>query len=311
MKQRLLAVAKLAIVALAFAYLARSGAFKLERLELKPGAASQLALAVALGVATLVAGATRMWTLAGAFDRRPPLARFLSINFIGAFFDSFLLGSSGGDAVRVLYLGRELGAGTAVGLTLTDRIVGLLGLVLVGGGALALGGPELLAHAELRSMASVLGAIVAGAVVAGAALATGMLAPLVVKVGSHLPVRRPGVLMVAVALSICVQLLYTGALWAVAAALPGEPVLGLDQIARAAPPALVANALPLPGGGIGVGEAAFGRCLELFVPGVQKGAARGAAIFLVMRGVTLVVGLVGLPFYLRRRVDPSEEKQTK
>lgn len=305
MKEKALATAKLAVVALAFAYLARSGAFSLSRLEFRPGAISMLGLAVLFGTGTLIAGAIRMWTLAGAFDRRPPLTRFLAINFIGAFFDNFLLGSSGGDAVRVLYIGRETSAATALGLTLTDRIVGLLGLVLVGAGALALAGPELLSRSELATMAWALAAVVLVSVAALAVLASGILAPVVERIGIYVPVRRPALLAGGVFLSVVVQLINASGLWAVGAALAGEPTLSLAQIARAAPPALVANALPLPGGGIGVGEAAFGRCLELFVPGLQHGAARGAAIFLLMRVVSLVVGLIGLPFYLRRR-GPAE-----
>ena len=66
---------------------------------------------------------------------------------------------------------------------------------------------------------------------------------------------------------------------------------------------MVANALPVPGGGLGVGENAFDGLLRLCRDENGTPITGGAAIFLIWRFCAIVIGLVGLPFYLKGKKE--------
>ena len=84
--------------------------------------------------------------------------------------------------------------------------------------------------------------------------------------------------------------------------LPNYPQL--IDLFFAAPLAFVANSLPIPGGGLGVGEMAFSKLLELCQTPEGVSITGGAAIFLLWRFWNYLYGIVfGLPLYLRGRKD--------
>lgn len=66
----------------------------------------------------------------------------------------------------------------------------------------------------------------------------------------------------------------------------------------AAPVAFLTSSLPLPGGGLGVGEFAFDEVLRHCSVGGLP-VVGGAEIFLSWRLLSVVLGLIGLPWYLR------------
>lgn len=75
-------------------------------------------------------------------DQRPKYAQMLSVSFMGIFFNNFLPSTIGGDAYRTLHMARqrsEEGFSGALAVVFVDRVVGLLGLALIGLGSLALG----------------------------------------------------------------------------------------------------------------------------------------------------------------------------
>jgi uncharacterized protein (TIRG00374 family) len=87
-----------------------------------------------IGLLTLcsVLGAMRWQALLEVQQIAIPFWRTLSVTFIGIFFNSFLLGSSGGDAVRI-YMAAKDCPGKKVESTwsvLADRIVGIIALLL-------------------------------------------------------------------------------------------------------------------------------------------------------------------------------------
>ncbi len=73
--------------------------------------------------------------------------------------------------------------------------------------------------------------------------------------------------------------------------------LALSQVFATAPLAFLVNTVPVPGGGLGVGEAAMASLLELFSHRGQP-VAGGAAMFLAWRLWVILWGLIGLPLYL-------------
>ncbi len=62
-----------------------------------------------------------------------PLRRVFSINFIGAFFNTFMLGATGGDVMKAWYVARETHhkKAEAVATVIVDRVIGLLVLFLI------------------------------------------------------------------------------------------------------------------------------------------------------------------------------------
>ncbi len=89
---------------------------------------------------------------------------------------------------------------------------------------------------------------------------------------------------------------------------PISPSPDLVHIFFAAPPAVVANALPISLGGLGVGEAAFDEILRLCRSAEGTPIVGGAAIFLLFRCWTILVGLIGFPLYLkgRKEIDAAQ-----
>jgi len=89
-----------------------------------------------------------------------------------------------------------------------------------------------------------------------------------------------------------------------------KPTLG--QVFFAGPPTFVANALPMPGGGLGVGENAFEYLLGRCQSSGGKAVEGGALIFLMWRFWTIIMGLCGLPFYLwgKKAVSDAREAYT-
>jgi hypothetical protein len=68
-----------------------------------------------------------------------PISEMLRLYFVGLFFNNFLLGNVGGDAVKIVDLGRHEGKTVAVlGATALDRLTGLLALTMLALGTVAL-----------------------------------------------------------------------------------------------------------------------------------------------------------------------------
>lgn len=108
--------------------------------------------------------------------------------------------------------------------------------------------------------------------------------------------RRPRVLLVAGAYSVGVQALCLYAMYLTSEALGLS--ISLRHIMFATPGAIIANALPVPMGGLGVGEASFASLLSLCSP-TAEAARGGAMLFLAWRILNnLFSVLTGLPYYL-------------
>ena len=223
-------------------------------------------------------------------------------------------GSAFAGVVGVLAMARGRGAGVALWFLLCA----VLGL------GLALGlpdGPWVLrepasADALLRGrVAAVLGVDALGALVAAlvlpACLPGGSLSGFV---RTRLPLGEPfmrfvdALLMVRHRLpllglmwlmSMISQSLTIVALWCFAHALPLDPMPTLVQLGTVTPLAMVINTVPVPGGGLGVGEVALATLLELWSVGGQA-VTGGATIFLSWRIWVVLWGMLGLPAFLMR-----------
>ena len=78
--------------------------------------------------------AWRWQLLMSVQDMHLSYAQCLRLNFVGQFYSTFLPGTTSGDLVKILYTARVTGKTTQSAVTvLLDRVVGLIGLVMVAG----------------------------------------------------------------------------------------------------------------------------------------------------------------------------------
>lgn len=143
MKGRIGLAAKLLVSALLIWFLFSRRELSLESLADSLAAPRWGWLLAAVGVFALSAlgGAVQWGWLLRAAGLRTPRTEILRVYLVGLFFNNFLPGNVGGDAVKVFDLGRREGRTAAVfGGTVLDRLLGLFALTLLALGAVVLAG---------------------------------------------------------------------------------------------------------------------------------------------------------------------------
>jgi hypothetical protein len=92
-----------------------------------------LILAIAIFPITFALTAVRWHELLKALDIHITLAMTFALNMVGAFYNTFMPGSTGGDVLKALYVSRHTTHRTrAVMSVLIDRIIGLIALIIIG-----------------------------------------------------------------------------------------------------------------------------------------------------------------------------------
>ena len=95
--------------------------------------------AVAVFAASALGGALQWAWILRTAGLRTAIPEMVRVYWVGMFFNNFLLGNVGGDAIKVVDLGRREGrTGTVLGATALDRLIGLFTLTVL---ALATLGP--------------------------------------------------------------------------------------------------------------------------------------------------------------------------
>ncbi|MHC4886668.1 MAG: lysylphosphatidylglycerol synthase domain-containing protein [Planctomycetota bacterium] len=373
---------KIGVVVVALTYLIGTGRLDPRTLDFQM---SRLPFAVLtiVGIGlTAILSFVRWFILLKGVEARIPLLATFRLGYIGLFFNTFMLGGFGGDVIKLAYVVRETHKrAPAAASVILDRVCGLMGLLLLGGGAIILSWQEILATPALHLLALFLFALLAGlsmclvtagiAISAGrllglllpllalilqcltltvwrpdeiqllsvyahaltlaaivGALLTAVITPSIIPGGSlnrfvkeRLPLGHTlmsfveallafryhvGSLVWAVLLSMVIQAIALLSLAALAYSV-GCPA-SVPHIFFAAPPAFLANVLPVPMGGLGVGEACFNNLLELCRTPEGATVTGGAAVFLGLRIIQNLWGICcGLPLYLRgkKEIDAS------
>jgi hypothetical protein len=255
--------------------------------------------------------AQRLRWMLGTADSAPPFGFVYRLVSIATLFNIAVPGGTGGDLLKVYYLtGRRPGRLPELSVLLVlDRVIGLVSLLLIAMFValfFLMGNSAAIAPVELVGVPLVLLGVVAGGLgVASLPAPRRLLLSTMLgrwpRLGRLLTrafdtfalVRQhPAVVARALALSLVGQAIMASA-FAVAgqALLPGaSPVL----VAALALVALLANALPITPGGIGVGEAAFA---ALFL---RWGIPGGAQLLLCWRLGQLPLAAIGSWNYMRR-----------
>jgi uncharacterized protein (TIRG00374 family) len=236
----------------------------------------------------------------------------LRLTLMGIFFNVCLPGSTGGDVIKIYYATRDnRGQRTEVAtIMLLDRAVGLFALMIWPLLAAPLF-PQL-----LRSLPILRLLLWAAAAVSGV-MSVGMLVGSTERVrhsrfvawtfrklplGSyaervfdtiHAYRHNLTALLAAIGLSLLAHTMTIGGTLLAAQAI--HPSGFLWQMSMLIPLGFLANALPLTPGGLGVGEAAFDKLFSM------AGLTGGAEALLGWRILMIVIGLLGLFFYIQGR----------
>jgi uncharacterized protein (TIRG00374 family) len=93
-----------------------------------------LLLAVIIFPITYIVTSFRWHQLLKALDIHLTISRTFALNMVGAFYNTFMLGSTGGDVIKAYYASKQTGHRTRAVLSVfVDRFVGLIALVVMGG----------------------------------------------------------------------------------------------------------------------------------------------------------------------------------
>jgi len=273
-----------------------------------------------IGCASLIQA--QRWTiLLQVQEIRLGFWRTYRLVLIGVFFNLFLLGSTGGDVMKIFYAMREAGTKkTAAFLSvLIDRMVGLLALVAVTAVICFFSFRELTASPVVVALLYTMGGILVGSV---GVVACGLIVERLQwaqKIPRWFPLRKqilemasafsiyardPLSCFAAFVISLPAHILFFTSFFFVAKAFTSTLTLG--NIVTAMPVISTITALPISLAGMGVREGLFETML-----GTLFGTPRDVAILISLGGffVTLVWGLIGGALYLFYRPTGLDRDQ--
>lgn len=223
----------------------------------------------------------------------PPFLTLLRLNFVGFFYNTWLPGGLGGDAVRGVASRQAFGdegATGALAVVFVERVLGLVGMLVVVAltsavAPLPAGDPGAITLASIGGV--LVGALVVGGLASGARIARFLPGP-VAKIAARLPpIGRWGPFGIAVLLSLATQTL--GAVTGHVIVVSLAPDVPLSASMVAIPLAMATAFLPFLVGGTGAREMAF---VALYAS-VGMPEADALAASLLCYATQLVVGLFG------------------
>ncbi len=280
-----------------------------------------LLVSLAAGIVACLVAFYRWYLLVRALDLRFSYYNAVRLGFLGSLLNLLSVGVLGGDAVKAVFLVRQMPgrAPEAVASVIFDRAIGLLVMFGFAGVAWLVAdfpASESLHEAEHIAMRFVCRFSLAMAILGSISLAVLFLTPRFTKsalyrrislwprvgglfkrlTGVALVYRnRFGSVLVALVLSVAVNFLYATAFFAMAAGISrSHPDFGQHLVIS--PIAMVANAVPLPGG-LGGMEAAVNYLYRAFSSHGTP-SEHGFVVALGFRIVLFVAAGIGLVFYL-------------
>lgn len=246
----------------------------------------------------------RWRTLLRAAGIDVPFASVVRLTYVGHFFNLFVPGGTGGDVIKGFGIARlTTRKAEAVATILLDRVAGLLGLTLMA--AIAV----LFRFDQLGSLARAIGVFL---VMLAAGLVVYLAPPMrrlfaIDRLLALMPLalrrfdaalvarlRNPRALVVAIAITVVMQLVAIGALSLGGRAIGITAARFADYLVLV-PIGYLVNALPLSPGGLGLMEAAF---QQLFAEAGLASPTQGFLFGLMVRLVSLVWALPGLVAWL-------------
>ncbi len=255
--------------------------------------------------------AARWYFLLRAMGIHVRLRPCAEIFAMGTFANAFLPGGTGGDLVRAVYIARHVHQDRAGGVisVFADRAIGLLSVVMV---ALVLASvaPEHvtaspLTHTFFLVLVGAFAAAIVGILAAFVVVTPGRLARIETFVGTRTILHRlllrlfqmvvqlrsdPWAVLLSVAISIVVTLTIVASVVLLAHGYGGGGLRPVD-FANAAVLAILANAVPVTPGGIGIAEGAF--AFLCYAWEATPTALPYGTIFFGYRLIFMVISLIG------------------
>jgi uncharacterized protein (TIRG00374 family) len=316
--------AKIVVAGVLLGWLLRSGTLDLRKLGLYLESPTLAAVAIATWfMGGIVIGMMRWRLLLGLADVVLPFRRALLLQMTGLFFNVAIPGAIGGDVLKALYVARDArpDARSAVLLiAFVERLLGLMGLILMAGLVVLPNAAMLSAIPSMRPVLATLGMLVTGVAVASFAPAL-IKSELALRIERHIQhrssvafrllaklmsaaqllARGPRALAGALFLSLAMHAISLGLFVVLARAVNTAPV-AVGPIAAVFPIGILTMALPIAPAGIGVGHIAFER---LFA---QVGVSGGATAFNLFLVGQIVPGLLGaVPYLFLKRTERAIE----
>jgi uncharacterized protein (TIRG00374 family) len=294
-----------------------------------------LALAFVIGFVAILSTFYRWFILVRAVGLPFRLADSMRLGFIGLFFNTFLPGSVGGDAIKAWFLSKEHSRRTlAIATVIMDRAIALWALVwfvALCGGIFWVSG-QLVGEGSEQCRKIV---IISWVIVAVSMLVWGLLGLLpdkradlfatrlqrLPKVGGPIselwravwiyrcrPWTVYGIMLLSLAGFVGFVFLFYYSMMTLWDPGSGQKVPSLMQHFLIVPIGLVINAMPLFPGGAGIGELGFG----VLYRWLGKSEASGVLGSLVQRVIMWVYGLIGYAIYrhMHLALPPAEEPPT-
>lgn len=244
------------------------------------------------------------------------LRRAFQLNMIGGLFNTVIPGAVGGDVMKAYYITR--GAIThkaeAVATVVLDRIIGMLGLLVLAGGVALWNLSSVKGNDMLMAMCGFAIAAACGSLVGfflvvrfGSLLAiknpSGRLAILHSRMLTGLGEYRknrailPGTILVSMLChgSVCC------AIYLAMRALNAPDVL-LRHFLLAAPLGLLVTAIPVAPAGIGVGQMAFFSLFQMLAPASARDVVNAYTVFQTLALLVCLSGFIPYFFYRRNAV---------
>jgi len=267
-------------------------------------------IAIGLFVIATALQARRMELLINAHQLELSFSAAIKLTFIGLFFNTYLPGATGGDLVKIYYAskGNPGSRAEVITILLLDRFIGLFSLLTLPLLLAPFFSDLIAAQPALQTLLGASLAIACGIILAAFIGARYELADsrflqwierkfpfgeLLTRTLHTLHFYRNsmGVIFRALLCSYAAQSLMVGGGMAIAHAT--NPAGADLKMLVLIPMGYIANALPITPGGLGVGEAAMEALFTM------SGLSGGAETILGWRVIMIIVGLLGLVFYLK------------
>lgn len=304
------------------ALLAHFGQINLAVFAKAIGHPALLGFAAFLILITIPIAALRWWLLLRALKYSMGVRWALRTIFISQFMNTFLPGAYGGDIVRVAlgYRAAKSGLSRLTLSVVVDRVSGLVGLLLLALIVLPMLPTQAREDAVLPLTLAVCTVIIGVAVVVTNGNRLAVLIARVPKIGCKIAhfinevlvaikiyMGHTSVLAMAILLSVVQFALVLVALAVIGSAMNFDALSPVGY-AVAGVWSVIANAIPLTPGGIGIGEAAFAH-VAVMLESAPSGASY-ATVFLAMRVLVVLASAVGLIPYLPNRMELRRDVAT-
>ena len=238
------------------------------------------------------------------------------LTLIGSFFNFAMPGGVGGDVVKAFYFSRENPESKVVAVTsvLMDRVLGLLGLVVMALAVMIYDLEHILATPILKTLFIFVSTLFVVFIIAlSLVFSTGLhrkghlssflsrlpLSTKLIKLyeSMHLYGRNKSRLILVLGLSLSSQLCAIAFLY-LAGAMAGYADVPIKTYCLVAPLGFMATAIPISPAGVGVGQAAFYFLFNLYTGHPSE---LGPTTITAFQVGTFIVSLLGAFFYLRRK----------